>query len=45
MRRATSAAAAADPNNPKQVAPEPDMRASRQLGDFCRALSTSAMIA
>ena len=41
--RATAAAAREEPNNPKQVAPEPDMRASRQPGALPSAVSTRAI--
>ena len=41
--RAAAAAAREEPNNPKQVAPEPDMRASRQPGALPSAVSTRAI--
>src|SRR5216684_28968 len=41
--RAAAPAAADVSNKPKQVAPEPDMRASRQFGGARNAASTSAM--
>ena len=41
--RAAALAARAESNKPKQVAPEPDMRASRQPGSARKAASTSAM--
>src|SRR5439155_22939121 len=40
---AAAAAAAGVPNQPKQVAPDPDMRASRQCSLARSAASTSAM--
>ena len=41
--RAAAAAARADVNSPKQVAPEPDMRASSQPGSLRSAASTRAI--
>ena len=42
-QRSRRGGGAADPNRPKQVAPEPDMRASRQSGSARSTASTSAI--